>query len=43
MVNGCVFVFHFGASDVCCEQKGRVVRVVSGLDLSGCVRHFVGG
>ena len=43
MVDGRLFVSHFGDSDVCCEQKGGIVRVVSRLDLSGCVRHFVGG
>jgi hypothetical protein len=44
MVDGCLFVSNFGGSDfVCCEQKGRIVRVVSRLGLSGCVCHFVGG
>ena len=43
MVEGCLLVSRFGASDVCCEQKGRVVRVVSRLDISGCGRHFVDG
>ena len=39
MVAGCLFVSHFGDSDVCCEQRGGVVRVVSQRYLFGCVRQ----